>query len=228
MKSPFLGICDEVYTAALHLSGYLARQGFTLDDIHQYTTSEGVPTWWVLRWKNHTTRDKRPLPMRRTESGGFELKRPDFGPNGAPLYKLHLQENYPDDFIYLVEGELCAEVLYEMGYIVTTWPNGAANVEKADFSPLAGRSVIAWPDFDSPGIEAMDKARRILHGLGARVVVLDVEAMRLPSKGEDCVDWLRLFVERHGAKHLHEIPNGHALAWAEIAAFPVKEWKVAA
>jgi hypothetical protein len=31
MKSPFLGISDDIYCAALHLSGYLARQGFNLE-----------------------------------------------------------------------------------------------------------------------------------------------------------------------------------------------------
>jgi len=227
MKSPFLGISDDIYGAALHLSGHLARQGFNLEAVHQYATVEGVPLWWVLRWKNPVTREKRPLPMSRTESGWFVLKRPDFGRCGAPLYRAHVLANYPGERIYLVEGEWCVETLEALGGIATTWPNGAAGVERADWSPLAGSNVVAWPDNDAPGFESMDKARRILRGLDARVVVLDVEAMGLPPKG-DVADWLRLFVERHGARSLHEIPDGHALAWAEIEALPVKEWKVAA
>ena len=226
MKSPFLNVSDEVHDGALRLTGHLARQGFALDAIHQYTTAQGLPTWWVIRWKNHATKEKRPLPMRLTDSG-FELKRPDFGPSGAPLFGLHVLANYPEEVVHLVEGCPCVDVLDGVGCIATTWPNGAQNVEKADWAPLAGRRVVQWPDNDAPGFEAMDKARRILCGLGARVVALDVEEMSLPPKG-DCVDWLRRFVERHGARHLHEIPNGHALAWSEIDALPVKEWKVAA
>lgn len=227
MKSPFFGICDEVHGAALHLSGYLARQGFKLEAVHQYATVEGVPLWWVLRWKSPATGEKRPLPMSRTESGEFVLKRPDFGRCGAPLYRAHVLANYPGELVHLVEGEGCVEVLEALGGIATTWPNGAAGVERADWSSLVGCNVVAWPDNDAPGFDAMDKACRILRGLGARVVVLDVEAMGLPPKG-DVVDWLRLFEERHGVQHLHEIPDGHALAWAEIEALPVKKWKVAA
>ena len=226
MTRAFPLIPAEVEAAALRLTGNLARQGYTLDAIHQYTTAQGVPTWWVLRWKNHTTGEKRPMPMRRTDSD-FEIKRPEFGPSGAPLYNLHILSNYPEEVVHVVEGESCADALDGVGCIATTFPNGAANVEKTDWSPLAGRWAVLWPDLDAPGFEAMEKARRILRGLGARVVVLDVEAMGLPPKG-DAVDWLRLFEERHGPRHLHEIPNGHALAWAEIDALPVKEWKVAA
>lgn len=208
MKSPFLNLSDEVHGGALRLSGHLAKQGYTLEAIHQYTTAQGLPTWWVLRWKNHATGEKRPLPMRRTETG-FELKRPDFGPMGAPLYHLHILANYPDEVVYLVEGESCVDALEGLGYIATTWPNGAANVEKADWSPLAGCRVLQWPDNDEPGFEAMHKARRILNGLRARVLTLDVRAMGLPPKG-DVVDWLRM-EDR-----------------AELDALPVKEWKVAA
>ena len=223
MKSPFLNVSDEVHGGALRLSGHLAKQGYTLDAIHQYTTAQGAPTWWALRWKNYTTGEKRPLPMRRTETG-FELKRPEFGPMGAPLYRLHVLANYPGEVVRLVEGEPCADLLEGLGYVATTWPNGAQNVGRSDLSPLAGGRVIAQPDNDEPGFEAMRQAKPILHGLGARVLTVDTAALGLPPKG-DIVDWMRLFVARHGARHLHEIPNGVEKARAEIDAFPMMEWK---
>lgn len=226
MKSPFLEISDEVHSQAVRLGAHLARQGYRLEAIHSYTHPDGLPWWWVARWRNDSTGQKAPLPMRREEGGGFSLRRPEF-PNGAPLYRLHKLGQYPTELVYLVEGESCADSLEALGFIATTWPNGSQAVAKADFRPLAGRGVVLWPDNDGPGFRAMGEARQILEALGALVVALDVERLGFPPKG-DCVDWERAFVARHGARHLHEIPNGHALAAAEVEAFEVAEWKVAA
>ena len=227
MMSPFLNISDEVHRGALRLTGYLVRQGFTFDMIHQYSMPNGVPIWWILRWKNHATGEKRPLPMRRTESG-FELKRPEISPCGAQLYRLHVLSNYPNEIVYLVEGESCVEALEGLGLIATTWPNGASNVDRADWSPLAGRRVVQWPDNDAPGFAAMERVRHILHDLGARVVTLDVAPMGLPPKG-DAVDWLTGIVKTHGARELCAIPDGHTLTWQAICDLPVvQDLKVAA
>ncbi len=226
MKSPFLEISDEIHSQAVRLGGHLARQGYRLEAIHPYTHSDGLPWWWVARWRNCSTGQKAPLPMRREQSGEYSIRRPEFS-QGAPLFRLHKLEQYPTELVYLVEGESCADCLEALGFIAATWSNGSQAVAKADFRPLAGRGVVLWPDNDCPGLRAMEDARQILEALGALVVVLDVERLGLPPKG-DCVDWLRAFVARHGARHLHEIPNGHALAAAEVEAFEVKEWRAAA
>ena len=206
----------------------LMRPGMRLQAVHEYTHEDGAPWWYNARWKNPETGEKMPLPFHRGPEGSFIRKMPDIPHGARPLYRLHKLGQYPSEVVCLTEGESCADALEEVGCIATTWPNGSQSVKAADWSPLSGRRVVLWPDNDAPGFEAMDKARRILHGLGAQVLSLDVEAMGLPPKG-DCVDWLRLFVERHDARHLHEIPNGHAMAWAEIQALPIRtEWKAAA
>jgi hypothetical protein len=218
MKSPFWEVSDEVHSNALRLGAYLKAKGFWLETIHPYTHPDGVPWFWVNRWKNCDTGQKMPLPMHRTKAGLFVGKRPDF-PEGAPLYRLHKLRQYLSDLVYLVEGEKCADCLERLGFIATTWPNGSQAVAKADFRPLAGRRVVLWPDHDEPGRVSMREALRILHGLGALALVLDVVAMDIPPKG-DCVGWLALWVARHGKGELHEVPDGFELARHDLGALP--------
>lgn len=193
MTCPFYGIREDVHDAALGLTKGLARQGFHLAAMHEYTTSAGKPLWWVLRLEgNQVDPDtwkpaKRILPLRRTENG-FELKRPEFRRGEVPLYGLHRLANYPDDPLILPEGEKCADWLDGTGFVAVAWPGGAQAVERVDWSPLAKRTVFLWPDNDEPGFQAMKKVGQILAALGAVVFTIDVVAMALPPKG-DAVDW---------------------------------------
>jgi hypothetical protein len=218
MRSRFLEVSHEVYSNALRLGAYLNAKGFRLESIHPYTRPNGAPWFWVVRWKCDGTGQKVPLPMHRTESGQFVGKRPNF-PEGAPLYRLHKLRQYLSDLVYLVEGEKCADCLERLGFIASTWPNGSQALAKADFRPLAGRRVVLWPDHDEPGRDAMREALRILHGLGALALTLDVEAMDLPPKG-DCVDWLAGWVARHGKRELYEIPDGFETLRRDLGALP--------
>lgn len=217
---PFIPAEVEAFARSMGLHGE------RLEAIHDYTHADGSPWWWIARWKNTTTGKKRPLPFHSTPEG-FARKMPEIAHGKRPLYRLHKLEQYPADLVYLAEGCNCADLLESLGFLGTTWPNGSQSVLASDWLPLAGRRVIAQPDNDAPGFEAMRQAKTILQGMGARVLTVDVVALGLPPKG-DIVDWLRLFVERHGAKDLSEIPNGHALARQEIENFPLMEWKVAA
>lgn len=67
--------------------------------------------------------------------------------------------------VLVVEGEKAADAaakLYPRA-VVTTWPSGCKAIDKADWSPLAGRRVILWPDADAVGQHAMDElAQRLL------------------------------------------------------------------
>jgi putative DNA primase/helicase len=78
-------------------------------------------------------------------------------PDPRPLY------NQPGmlsaETVILVEGEKCAQALIEAGLCATTAMHGAnAPVDKTDWSPLAGKAVVIWPDKDKPGWEYADRA----------------------------------------------------------------------
>ncbi|HNL88509.1 MAG TPA: phage/plasmid primase, P4 family [Nitrospira sp.] len=71
-------------------------------------------------------------------------------PDPRPLY------NQPGmaavETVVLVEGEKCAQALIEHGVVATTAMNGAhAPIDKTDWSPLAGKQVVIWPDRDKAG-----------------------------------------------------------------------------
>ncbi|MCG9076335.1 phage/plasmid primase, P4 family [Laribacter hongkongensis] len=102
-------------------------------------------------------------PGRKKEFRPWDAKRRKMAPpEPRPLY------NQPGlaaaSRVVLVEGEKCAQSLIELGVVATTAMHGAnAPVDKTDWSPLAGKSVLVWPDRDKPGWEyAMAAAQAVL------------------------------------------------------------------
>ena len=71
--------------------------------------------------------------------------------------------------VVLVEGEKCAQALIDSQVVATTAMNGAnAPVEKTDWTPLAGKAVLIWPDRDKPGWEYATHAAQAILSAGAR------------------------------------------------------------
>ncbi|MGH8503513.1 MAG: AAA family ATPase [Gammaproteobacteria bacterium] len=171
--------------AAHRFSAKAIQDGFVPEGLYPYRDADGNIRKWVIRLK-HANGEKRIRPMRRN-GHGYELGEPEF-PNGKPLYRLPEIPASPDDPVWFVEGEICADALAKLGILGTT--SGSADSAKhADFSPLAKRNVIIWPDNDEPGQRhAQEVAARLIE-LGATVRLVDVAKLNLPDKG-DCVDWL--------------------------------------
>ncbi|WP_458068656.1 CHC2 zinc finger domain-containing protein [Rhodanobacter sp. BL-MT-08] len=78
-------------------------------------------------------------------------------PEPRPLFGLHDLARKPDAPVLMVEGEKCATV--SAGalpmYAVACWMGGGKGAKYADWSALAGRDVVLWPDADDAGREAM-------------------------------------------------------------------------
>lgn len=94
-------------------------------------------------------------------------------PKPRPLYGL---EKLGDaKLVIVVEGEKCRDALRRVtGRCVVSWPGGTQGVKHADWSPLAGRNVVIWPDADEPGLATAIEIASIVHGLGATTRTLDV------------------------------------------------------
>jgi putative DNA primase/helicase len=92
-------------------------------------------------------------PGRKKEFRPWDARRRKMAPpDPRPLY------NQPGmasaSLVVLVEGEKCAQALIGAGIVATTAMHGAnVPVEKTDWSPLAGKAVLVWPDRDKPGWE---------------------------------------------------------------------------
>jgi putative DNA primase/helicase len=106
-------------------------------------------------------------PGRRKEFRPWDAKRrKQSPPDPRPLY------NQPSiaksEHVILVEGEKCAQALIDAGYCATTAMNGAsAPVDKTDWSPLAGKAVLIWPDKDKPGWTYAENAAQVILYAGA-------------------------------------------------------------
>jgi putative DNA primase/helicase len=106
-------------------------------------------------------------PGRKKEFRPWDARRRKMAPpDPRPLY------NQPGlaaaSQVVLAEGEKCAQALITAGVVATTAMHGAnAPVDKTDWSPLAGKAVLIWPDRDKPGWEYAGHAAQAILQTGA-------------------------------------------------------------
>lgn len=111
-----------------------------------YLDANGRLLACVYRYDTPSGKQYRPWDALRRKMSAPELR---------PLYNLPRVASA--DVIVLVEGEKCADALQSVGVVATTAMGGAkAPVQKTDWSPLTGKTVIIWPDHDAPGTQYAD------------------------------------------------------------------------
>ena len=73
--------------------------------------------------------------------------------------------------VLVVEGEKTADAARRLlpGRLVVSWPGGCKAAAKADWSALAGRKLMLWPDADAAGLDAMRTVAKV-HGGECRMV----------------------------------------------------------
>ena len=173
---------------ARRLAATALRDGFEREALHEYTDNGGVTLYWRIRLKNRQTGEKWIRPMRRV-GARHVLGEPEFR-EGKPLYGLHLLARCHDGPVIVTEGEFKADKLAALGLTVTT-SGGADSAAKADWTLIAGREVLIWPDNDNAGQLYAGAVTEILTKLHCTVRVLDVVAAGLVPKG-DAADWLAM------------------------------------
>jgi putative DNA primase/helicase len=106
-----------------------------------YWSADGQLLACVYRYDPPTGKEFRPRDVLRGRDGA---------PPVRPLY--NLPGLVKSHLVVVVEGEKCAEALIDLGICATTLMGGAnAPVDKTDLTPLAGKTVLIWPDRDAPG-----------------------------------------------------------------------------
>ena len=90
-------------------------------------------------------------------------------PTPRPLYWARRDHTMP---VLIVEGEKTADAaaLLFPAHAVATWSSGCNSFDKADWSSIANRRCVLWPDADMPGREAMAKLAPRLLKAGAMQV----------------------------------------------------------
>lgn len=145
-----------------------------------YLSPEGELIACVYRYDPPTGKEYRPWDVRA---------RMWRAPDPRPLYNLPVISKARE--VVLVEGEKCAAALIASGIAATTAMNGAkAPVDKTDWRPLSGKSVVIWPDRDAPGWDYAESAARACVAAGSASVVILVPPTDKPDKWDaaDAVD----------------------------------------
>lgn len=161
---------------------------YPVEDVYQYTyPATGKPEMLVLRLKppeGKTFRQARPV------SGGFIQQAP---PKPWPIYnRARIQKA---DTVVVVEGEKKVHILHDYGITATTSPGGALKAEYADWSPVAGKNVILWPDNDEPGRAHIQQVEQILQRYepAPRIAILEPSDIDLGHK-EDVADYVQQLI----------------------------------
>jgi len=98
---------------------------------------------------------KQVLPLSFCTNGSRRRWRWQALPEPRPLYGLDLLGNAAH--VVVCEGEKATEAARRLlgdRLPVVTWPGGSNTVSKADWRPLAGKTIAVWPDSDEPGTKA--------------------------------------------------------------------------
>ncbi len=119
--------------------------------------------------------------------------------------------------IVVVEGEAKVQCLYQWGRIIAcSSPGGASNAGSADWSALAGKNIILWPDNDEAGRKYMAQVQSILQHLkpAPKIKLLEPEELELGPK-EDVVDLVKQYqAAGYDADKIH-LELRHSLAKAK-------------
>lgn len=117
-------------------------------------------------------KDVVPLSWCRHTDGREAFRWLAFG-KPRPLYGLDRLAADPTAGVLIVEGEKAAQAARKIcPGVVVTWPGGSKAVRFVDWSPLAGRKVVIWPDRDEAGMDAAHAVAKALAGIAAKVRVV--------------------------------------------------------
>lgn len=153
----------------------------------RYYDTRGNVIASVVRYEPDGTRENktfRPYCFRKIE--GRDKWMPG-APELRPLYRL--PEITLSPTVVLTEGEGKADALVRLGIETTTAMQGANTpIEKTDWSPLRGKTIIVWPDNDEPGIDYGRRVAAHLASIGCQVKVVSIPADKPPKwDAADCI-----------------------------------------
>ncbi len=148
---------------------------FTEVSRHPYKDVDGQLLYYVLRLQDKQDPKRKMTPplsygywKSKPDQLGWDLK--GYKSEQNQLYNLHLLKQNPTDTILIVEGEKTADLALSKlpgeKLVCVTWSGGAGAVSRSDWTPLAGRKVLIWPDNDQAGYQAGEKVCQELRKVG--------------------------------------------------------------
>jgi hypothetical protein len=148
------------------------------DAMWQYGDAKGAIHFCVCRWNvlKDGQPDKEIRPLSWFLDRGWRFAH---WPAPRPLYKLDEIQSNPNSPIVVCEGEKAADAAARIfpNSIVTTSCGGSGAARLSDWTPLAGRKVLIWPDNDEPGARYAGDVTKELAELACDVVIVDTAAL---------------------------------------------------
>jgi putative DNA primase/helicase len=155
--------------------------GRSPDLLWRYSDAAGALAFCVCRW-NKTDGEKEIRPLSWFDGEGWRLAH---WPEARPLYNADRIAANRDAAIVVTEGEKAADAvaLIFPKSITTTSSGGAGAASKTDWTLLAGRRVLIWPDNDDPGRKYAREVASILAALDCQVSIIEPGRWIAPSGG---------------------------------------------
>lgn len=197
---------------------------------YRYYDTRGNVIASVVRFEPDGTRDSKTFRPYCYRTVNNTTKWVAGAPDLRPLYRL------PDialsQTVVLCEGEGCADALAKLGIPATSAMQGAhAPIEKTDWSPLAGKTVVIWPDNDSPGLDYAKRAASQLSALGCKVLGITPPAdVSAGWDAADCVadgrDAAAIIATATTVSAAQPKPRVRLLAISELSNLAPPEWLI--
>jgi len=149
---------------------------------YPYHDKDGRVNFYHDRYDKPKGEKKQFSPLTLWEKDGKREWRFKVPPGLRPLFGLPGLLQYPDAVCWFVEGEKAAEALQKLlpDHPILCWQGRSQAVEKSDYTALAGRDCIVFPDNDLARKKAANDLMKRLTAVGAcSVRVLDIEKLAL-------------------------------------------------
>ncbi|MBB4196684.1 hypothetical protein CCR94_22020 [Rhodoblastus sphagnicola] len=145
------------------------------DALWRYATPDGETAFYVAR-TNKPDGKKDFWPISWLEGDGWALKA---WPHHRPLYRLDEITAKLGAAIVCCEGEKSADAAAKIFQqsVCTTSSGGSQAAAKTDWTPLAGRRVLIWPDNDEAGLKYAREVAAKLAALDCSIRIIDAAAL---------------------------------------------------
>jgi hypothetical protein len=154
---PILPVPSDAVPLTMTILNRFALKEYAFTTSWRYHDAEGRLLGFVARYDRPpngqlAAKQVKPFVFCEGPHGVREWRSKGF-PEPRPLYGLDRLASMPDAPVLVVEGEKTADAAGKRfpDHVAITSPSGSKAARKADWTPLAGRHVVIWPDADDPG-----------------------------------------------------------------------------
>ena len=159
----------------------LEPRGRYVERVYEYYDIDGSLAYQIERMQPKGFRQRRPDPD-RPHHWIYNMQ----GVDPLPYNLVGIMER-PEDPVFIVEGEKCAQRLIDLGLVATTNHGGSKNWSSELSQYLVERNCVVLPDNDAAGYAHADKVVRSIWDKAGAIKTITLDG--LPEKG-DVVDWL--------------------------------------